>query len=133
MSTSRKEIRDWFGKALNGHLSELGKVYTTRMILFNDNAEPEKFVNVYIESGEIRNGEQGLGPLNYSVCEIGFHSKKGDDDDLDHMEFISDRAIDQYRQIMPPGFDFYKQRYTYQGTDEDKYRSLFITYEIVSR
>lgn len=133
MSIKRKEIRDWFSKALNAHTAELGKTYSNRLVLFDDKSNPEKFTNVYLESGEFRESEDGIHPLMYSVCEIGFHSKTADDDGLDHMEAIADRAIQQYEKLNNPEFSFYKTRYTYQGTDEDTYRSLFVTYEIVSR
>lgn len=131
--SNRKQIRDWFKQALLPHSKELGIIYPIRSIEFEANDSPEKFTNVYIDEGEIRESEQGLGVMTYMLAQVGFHLKSGKDDDLDRMEEVADRALAEYSRLRPPPFDFYKERFNYSGQSEDTYIQLFVTLQIISR
>lgn len=130
---SRKEIRDWFYKALSPHPQELGKVYPVRIVDIEPDDPQERFINIYVSEGEMRESDNGLGVLTYLNLEIGFHLIGGKDDQLDHMEFIADRAINKYQQISPPPFDFYKTRFNYAGDSEDQYEQLYVSLEVITR
>ena len=133
MSSKRKAVRDWFKQALLPHAKQLGATYPVRAIEFDEGKEPERFTNVYISEGEIQSAGQGLGFLTHMTCEVGFHLKAGKDDDLDHMQFIADRALSEYCKQSPPPFDFYETRFNYSGDTEDAYVQLFVSFQIISR
>jgi len=133
VSSKRKAVRDWFKQALMPHVKHLGVTYPLRAIEFEEGEEPARFTNVYISEGDIQSAENGLGRLTYMNCEVGFHIKAGKDDDLDHMQFIADRALAEYQKQSPPDFSFYEMRFSYAGDTEDAYVQLFISYQIISR
>ena len=106
---NRKSVRDWFHQALSPHASALGTVYPVRVVEFDEDSEPPKaFTNVYVSEGSIRESDDGAGALTFMTLELGFNLRTGKDDDLDHCEFIADRAIEAFRKVKPPQFDFYK-------------------------
>lgn len=131
--SSRKEVRDWFKAALSSHESVLGKVYPLRVVEFEDESDqPERFTNVYVSEGDIQQSDEGGRPLMLMTLEMGFNLRSGKDDDLDHCEFIADRALKAYAKGRPPPFSFYKERFNYSGDAEDAYEQLYVTYQIIT-
>jgi len=131
---SRKEIRGWFYRALSHQPQVLGKVYPARVVEFDPDEEmPKVFSNIYISDGEHQASDGELKTLTYMTVEIGFNMKNGKDDDLDHMEFIADEAIEEYIKMERPGFSFFKVRFSYGGDAEDAYEQLYITFQLITR
>lgn len=133
-SNPRKEIRTWFKQALSAHANTLGPVFSKRVVIFDDpDNEPDTFTNIYIADGQLRESDQGMGALTYLSVDIGFHRKQGGDDELDHMEFIAERALLEYDKTHPSPFSFYKTGFTYAGDSEDAYEQLYLSFQVITR
>lgn len=129
----RKDVRAWFKQALSAHSAVLGQVFSKRVVIFEPDESPDVFTNIYISDGELQASDGGLGVLTYMSVDIGFHRKGGSDDDLDHMEFIAERALREYDKIHPSPFTFYKLRFAYAGDSEDAYEQLYLTFQVITR
>ena len=127
---NRRQIREWFKKALLARSAVVGLVYDSRDVIVED--EPDSFANFYIESGKVEDDSNLGRELYYIDFSIVVNVKNGSDDDLDNVEVEIGNAISNYVRLSPPNFSFYRTGFHYSGDPTDTYNRLVLEYQIIT-